>query len=369
MMLNINANTGGAPKNPFLGPKVAEARATLNKIRDLRRTGQIDAARRAALNAMELWHLSAPMVRLIGNMKWPEDQYPVICKRLAEIGRTATGLVREECVVALKVFGADDAAAELLNTEAEGPAPGPKKNLLRDLLYAPRSRTDRPSANFDDRVIIDAVKPGSKRCLVIFSGTFNGIGIPMPLFDQITAPLDTHILYLRDSHRTLFLTGIHGHSDSFEGGVDILRQRVAALGATEIYTLGTSSGGVGAIKYGLALGSSRIMAMSAPVNLHFDFMSQDGRIHAVYRSLYDRLTPEEYDVRSFIEKAKSPSKIILYHGDSHTQDAAHARSIADMPGVEIRPVADYGGHNVLRPLMERGQLLSTMSELLEIPPA
>lgn len=367
MMPDRTAGLGGAMHNPMGGPKVAAAREALNQIREKRRNGEQNDARRLALGAMDLWHLSAPLVRLIGNMRWPASQYPVICERLAEIGRSTSGLMREECAVALRVFGADDAAMELLNLPVETSASS-NRSPLQDFLYSNTgSKTDRPTARFDDSVIVEAMRPGSKRCLLVFPGTFNGLGIPMPLFDSLIAPLDTSVMYIRDPQRSLCLTGIHSHSSTLDEGFAFLRKRMETAAVTDIYTLGASSGGVAAIRYGLALGARGIMTMSSPINLQHEFMSKDGRIHAVYRWLYEQLTPPDYDLRSFVAAAAPPQRIFIYHADGHQQDVAHARSITGLPGVEVRPVVNYGGHNVLRPLMERGEMVPAIRELLEHP--
>lgn len=351
------------PDNPNAG----RARMAMHQIRELRRINRLADARRVALNVIDFWHLATPLIRVIPTLSWPDEQRDRVIERLVEIGRTANGQMREECVVGLIVVGAGEAASALLEELANQPGKS-DSTVLRGIIASFRSPTTRPTPSFEDNVITRAAKPGAQRCLVVFYGAMDGLGIPLPLFDCLMAPLDVSIIYVRDKHRMLYLNGIDGLGGSMAASVESLRAMISELGATDIYTLGTSSGGIGAIRYGLGLGARGIMAMGTPTNLQTHFMSKDGRFAEVHNRLNELLPAYELDMRNFVANTSTPQRIFLYHGDGHTYDRIHAEQLAGLPGVEIRPVDNFEGHSVLRPMLERGEMIPAMTELMEMRP-
>ncbi len=331
-------------------------------------TGREHDARRYMLGSVDLWPKSSFIIEHVGELNWSPDERSFVCNKLAEIGGASGDEVYKSCVLALLNLGRDDLAADLIGNKGdlEGRSDNALLHAILDSGVASKGASKMPSFDGGDMVVV--ARPGSKRCLLIFAGLADRLQLPMPLFHRIIAPLDTSVIYLRDTQRSFFLGGIAGLGSNVKDAVAALRVRIDALGANKIYTLGNSSGGFAAIRYGLELGASGIMTSGGLSNISSSFMEavNDTRATSVISRVNRSFAYEELDLRPMLKAAKPSPRLLMYYGADHAADKVQAEYLKDISSVEIRFIIGHSGHGVLLQLIENGKLLPVLSELMKL---
>ena len=114
----------------------------------------------------------------------------------------------------------------------------------------------------DGAELLVAPKLGAETVMLVFTGLANRAGISVRLLDAYLATLNISVIYLRDNTRLLFNDGIESVADSYEGTLEIIKQRIKELGAKKIICFGNSGGGFAAIRYGIDLNAEKIIGIN-----------------------------------------------------------------------------------------------------------
>ncbi len=144
--------------------------------------------------------------------------------------------------------------------------------------------------------------------------------------------------------------------------IEALGKIVRDLGAKRIVTFGNSSGGYGAMDYGLALGADAAMSMSGQINLTPEFNVHLGQA-VTSRRLSETYPDVTLDLRQAFQASARPPRTWIVYGEDHWDDRLHAEYLAGLPQVTLKPVERYQGHNTTLELIRRGQFDDLLREL------
>lgn len=242
---------------------------------------------------------------------------------------------------------------------------GNKLSRLDWLAHAPSDDSLKREivSSFGGEELRAARSTTSTTVAVIFTGLVDRAMVPLPSLDRYFAELDISTIYLRDSTRFLFNSGISSISSDFSGTVDYLRRLLADWNTCRLVSVGSSAGGFAAIRYGLALGAERIVTFSSPTNLNSDFLAEDGRARLVEKRLQG-LPREVLDIRPTVRANRGRTPIHVTFGKGMRQDSRHAHHIAGEPGVHLHPIEGLAVHDSLVWLAREGRLMSFLGDTL-----
>ena len=137
------------------------------------------------------------------------------------------------------------------------------------------SRCLRHADNTDDGLLrLSWVKAGEPCAALVIGfaslGVLDGHGVPQIKFEFVGTCKRagaTHGLFVKDMHQSWYMLGVNtgtcmadGATQSFDSLVELLRREVEALQPARLVTLGASMGGYAAIRAGLALGATAVLA-------------------------------------------------------------------------------------------------------------
>ena len=217
----------------------------------------------------------------------------------------------------------------------------------------------------DGSELLVAPKQGAETVMLVFTGLANRAGISVRLLDAYLATLNISVIYLRDNTRLLFNDGIESVADSYEGTLEIIKQRIKELGAKKIICFGNSGGGFAAIRYGIDLNAEKIIGINGVTNVCRDFMIADGRAKIVINRM--QKYPEKYkNLKLYIEEnPEYTGSITMYYSELVGHDKLQTLNLEGVAGVELRPIVGNGSHDLLGDLEEKGQLMEFLSEMIE----
>lgn len=166
--------------------------------------------------------------------------------------------------------------------------------------------------------------PRDSKKLVIF---FSGSSTPDHVFRwwKEANRIDASAILVNNGPNEWYQRGIEGLGLSVDAVVDTFQKWAAHLGATKIYTVGTSMGGAGALLYGAKL-NAKVLAFAAETRLDFPHGN-------VKRLMTKDFTPEYPDLRPIISESKGTFDLIS--GESEPVDLLSASLICDLPNVNV----------------------------------
>jgi hypothetical protein len=197
----------------------------------------------------------------------------------------------------------------------------------------------------DDTGLLVWSRAGTDKVVLIFSHVAGGFGplrtvastaIVHRAIEQVAAS----IVYVRDPSGGLNLAGVRGLAPDYEGCVVALRALCARKGWRHVYTMGPSSGGYAALRYGLDLGARGVLSMSGFVHL-------EPPVAPVLQPFYKRAPHMAVDLLPLYRAHPSPPRVMMCYGEKHERDAASARRMAELPGTELIAAPDFDDHSTL----------------------
>lgn len=222
--------------------------------------------------------------------------------------------------------------------------------------------------NWDHKFeVISSAPSTSGDVFLIFTGYGKQVGtVPLVLIDRLLAEHGASMIRLVDHTGLLYQNGIEQVAPDFETTVTQLKERIKALGGKRVFTLGTSGGGFGALRYGVTLGAENILTFSAPTNLQFDFLRKhkDFRARAVIRRLNTLLTPEQLDIGKMLERHFYKPRIDVYYCAENSGDLAQAENIKHLPNVNLHPIDDSDDHSSVNVAFSKGYLKADIERML-----
>lgn len=200
-------------------------------------------------------------------------------------------------------------------------------------------------------------RPGdADAVLFAFTGRYGSLGVPLQLLHRWFGRLPAHIIYLRDPLDNAFELGLPGLASDRAGTVRSLLRIADELGASRICCYGNSTGGYGALRYGLDMNARAVLAFGAVTTL----------TDTVWRERVGARRPfvAGPDLRPLYEAATSRPRVRLVFGGDNAFDVDQARRLEDVPGVTLEVVPSWAGHNVFLDLIERGRYAKLLADLL-----
>jgi hypothetical protein len=175
--------------------------------------------------------------------------------------------------------------------------------------------------------------------VVVFTGTNDTVGLPLPIFDRYLAYVGVNAVYLKDFKRLLYMRGVRslGGGDSTLSAIRRLQRQI---GSRLLCTIGTSDGGFAAIRYGVWLNAERIISFGGPTHRapHLDVFPVLRRRHVTH------LPERNVDLRVFLAARPRSSRIALHYGEQMSRDRIHALHLDGLDGVMLHPVAELNDH-------------------------
>ena len=211
---------------------------------------------------------------------------------------------------------------------------------------------------------------GADTVLVCFSGVgLIGVGAPLPILHRWLGQLDAHLIYLRRRRLAdFYLDGIPQLGPDPDATAEAIARLAAELGGRRLLVYGNSSGGFAAMLYGLKLKAEAVLAFGPPTSMTPEFNE-----HLVLAETSRRLRAEHpdapLDLRPLWQAADPRPRLTIVRGEHNWDDRLYADHVADLPGVDVREVAGYQGHQVVFELLLRQELLPIMQDFLRPPSA
>ncbi len=228
------------------------------------------------------------------------------------------------------------------------------KTMLEIVSMMPEGSVGGPRFVDDVKSDLQVVpREGARTVVMGFCGHRHQLNIPLWLFQRWMTKLPVSMVYLRDFGDTCYLGGVRS-CGSFDATARRLRQVADEVKADRIVCLGNSSGGYGAMRYGLELGAARVFAFSGAVNMTPEFNTYLNRNEAALR-LAETFPDARLDLRELYLTAPRAPDTELFYGDKSWDDRIHAEHMAGAPGVVLQPLAGYAGHGALPELIQRGR--------------
>ena len=186
--------------------------------------------------------------------------------------------------------------------------------------------------------------------MVLFCGNRRGLGVPLRVVHQWFGRLPATLLYLRDQRREHYFSGLRAFGPDRDATLTALR---GIVGSRRTICVGTSSGAVAAMQYGLDLGAESVVVFAGPLNF-----SQEFNLYlrsAWLASRLRRTVPAALvDLRRAYANAPASPRALLVYGDNCWDDRLHAEYMSGLPGVRLLPVQDNREHNIIAEVIARG---------------
>jgi tetratricopeptide (TPR) repeat protein len=289
------------------------------------------------------------------NPKWALEAVRVL--RKSERGEEADAALKAALRKWPKVF---DSALFRKSLPNLAPTEEKHRKALGDDV-PPDSALKRPVVTDDGAADVIVGEGVRKTAVLVFTGLADRMVMPLPLFDRYLAELDLTAVFLRDSKRLGYFTGVASLGD-YDETIAALKDRLADMGVTRVHTLGNSAGGMGAVSYGLDLNANQVLGFSAPVSL-LDKVAQIDRRTAVFNERLMKYVPEpRRDLRARIEAHAGDTHVHLYYGEEMPEDRFHAAALEGARNVHLHPLPGLAGHGALFSVAQSGQLRVLLRE-------
>ena len=211
-----------------------------------------------------------------------------------------------------------------------------------------------------------ARRQGASKVIFVFTGDARQIWLSVHLLHQIL-PEDCTVVYLQDIRNRGYLFGLQAFGEGYGGTLDGMRRLLASLGHPEVFVIGSSAGGWSAMRYGLDLGVTRVLAISPATNLNGTVDHRDALAAGINISQAQAEAgwpPGDMDLRALYGAAAQPPEVILAFGGGHERDRDQCRRMAGLPGVTLHEEAGYERHDVMAELIANGSFRHLIEALM-----
>jgi pimeloyl-ACP methyl ester carboxylesterase len=227
-------------------------------------------------------------------------------------------------------------------------------------LPAPLAFRDDPTAE------IQVVRrPGCDAVLLCFCAREGTLGFPLNFVHEWLGRLPVSLIYIKDFRDLYGALGYTALGHDRASSVVALRQLARDLGGKRIYALGVSLGGYAALYYGLQVGAEAVLSLCGATDLTPDFNEVFEPASPFHSNLLVQAPDYARNLQDVYAAAKRRPRVLMVFSTGHVRDRKHAEQMAALPDVELVPIGDSSLHNVLQPLIRRGQFFPLLSRLLE----
>jgi pimeloyl-ACP methyl ester carboxylesterase len=197
----------------------------------------------------------------------------------------------------------------------------------------------------------------SKRLMVFLAGTDKTDG----KFDfwHVGNAQSSHLLFLNNGRNEWYQRGIPGFGDTHEGTVEKLKALVRYLNVDEVFFVGVSMGGYGAVLYGAAL-DAKVLAFGYDTKLKIDGSRSHKRM--------PKDIPEAFpDLRPLIEASKV--EVLQIAGECDSLDLLAAAHVYDLSNVKTMTLTGvgHGGAPFIKEFYGLSEFISTWANGEPLP--
>jgi hypothetical protein len=182
--------------------------------------------------------------------------------------------------------------------------------------------------------------PAAEKIVLVFTGPDTRFWAHHVLQFRALKPFGQHILFLQDSRLACYTDGIDGLRRGYENSLEDLRALCSELGNLPIYCMGRSTGGFGALRFGLDLEAQAVLAFSPRTSLAANLEPRADEVYA-----RDMLGERAIDLKPLFAARTSIPRLTLYYGALNGSDVRHAQRFADLPGAQVIALEGLAGHN------------------------
>lgn len=226
-----------------------------------------------------------------------------------------------------------------------------------------------PAVPLDDCPVGDVwvVPAGSDRTVLVFPGRFSHMWVSVYLMQRLLEPHGVNVIHVFDPLDAFHLGGIGGMGNSLEAAQDILRRLAANIGTRQLYCFGHSSGGYAALRYGLDMGATAMLAFSPMV-----FQPRRPRSLAHIHARTGRLfAPDDIDLRPlyrrYEEEGRSPPLTTIFCGACNKADMRSAAELTDFTGVKHFTLDGISAHDITPNLLHARLFHPILTRFFEDP--
>ncbi len=232
----------------------------------------------------------------------------------------------------------------------------------------PLVRPDGEATHFDagDEVRI-ARRPGARKVVFVFTGRARQIWLSVHLLHQIL-PDDCTVVYLQDVRNCGYVFGLEAFGDGYTRTLEGMRRLIASLDSPEVFVIGSSSGGWGALRYALDLNATRVLGISPSTDLpqmeelRAETAAKSGLPESEATAAFP---PGSFDLLTLYGDAARPPELILAFGGAHETDRDASRRMGALPKVTLHEAPDYDRHDVMAELIANGSFAGLVAALLQ----
>lgn len=216
--------------------------------------------------------------------------------------------------------------------------------------------------SFDDFYLLPN-KNESPNLLIVFTGMAQSFGVSLALLLRILKRFDCHVVFLQDRLQQNYVNGVVGLGGTYPATLERLKATAEELGASNIFCLGQSAGGYGAIQFAIGLQARGVLAFAPATTL--EPLLERGDI--IYRET-DRCAPRRpLDLTVQIKRAKQLPHISIVFGAEAQSDAEQALRLQNR-AVEHIPVEGYAKHTVFSKVIADDRLDGMIEQLMASSP-
>jgi tetratricopeptide (TPR) repeat protein len=269
-------------------------------------------------------------------------------------------------------FRSPDEIAPVADTEQASNIGALRERQFRQVLDgAPKGAELLRPVVVDEKAsdVIVAPAPNADAAVLVFTALTDVVSMPLPLIDRYLAALGLTAIYLKDFQRLLYLRGISSLGADYSSTVKALRDLCNRLAVRRLCTLGTSSGGFAAIRYGVELGADRVLSFAGLTHSADDSLTKlEPGVAMIMRRLLLQVSSEDLDLREFLRPRQYSSKIEFFYPGEGMREREQALHVSGIGGVTLHPVAGCDDHELLRWLALRGHLSAILADALAMQP-
>jgi len=208
-------------------------------------------------------------------------------------------------------------------------------------------------------------REGCDAVLLCFCASQGTLGLPINLVHRWLGRLPVNLIYIKDFRDLSGACGYPSLGPDRASSVMALRRLADQFNVNHIYTLGVSLGGYAALHYGLELAAVGVLSLAGDTNLTAEFAELVEPSPAQPEIL--RNAPEyAKNLHDFYASSQHHPRLFLAFSARQSRDRQQAEQMLGLPNVRLVPVPDYLHHNVVDPLIRRGQFMNLLSWLLDV---
>jgi hypothetical protein len=176
----------------------------------------------------------------------------------------------------------------------------------------------------------------SSQMVFLYQGIQGQLFLPPLDFIRLSGAAGRNIAMYRDFSRSYFHGRIHPDWPDIETAI-ANQQRIydSCLQATELYTLGTSTGGYCSILFGHYLKADIVYAFAAQTAINRRLLA----------NIPVDLPPEHRDLSLLLSDWNGRTRYRMYYCEGFAEDREAAERVAECPGVELVPLPG-SQHNI-----------------------